>query len=101
MKYITDILVDKISATSTAGLHTNYSVTEKELVLKYVAGFEPCLFTSAPVIDVFTGEQVVDADNGFSDGNYTWYASEIYYFKNYNLLLGRDFIDYVAQIAKK
>ena len=57
--------------------------------------FSPSLFTSAPVIDVFTDEEVTTADNGYSDGEYTWYESEIYHFDKYNLKLNDDFIEYV------
>ena len=52
-------------------------------------------FTSAPVIDIFTDKEVKSADNGYSDSEYIWRESEIYYFEKYNLKLNDDFIKYV------
>lgn len=66
-----------------------------EKVLRYLKSFAPCKFTSAPVVDVVTGEKVADADNGFTDGEYTWYVSEVYYFERYRLPLNKHFLDHV------
>lgn len=96
MKYITDIVnMKKVRESGCFG--TNYSQTEKEMVLAYMKRFEPCLFTTEPAVDVFTGEKVADADNGFSDGEFTWYVSEIYYFREYDLAISREFIDHVKR----
>lgn len=95
--YITDVLVDKLSPNNQQGLGVQYRAEEKERILSWLKRFEAWAFTSAPVVDVFTGETVADADNGYTDGKYTWYESEIYYFEKYNLKLRRDFIEHIVR----
>ena len=95
MKYITDIDVDTISASQLQGIHTTHDRKTTATILRYLKSFAPCKFTSAPVIDIVTGETVADADNGFSDGEYTWYVSEVYYFERYHFPLNQHFIDHV------
>lgn len=97
MKYVTDISVDKLIGVEAEKIRSVYAETEKEKILEYFSRFDPVLFTSQPVIDAFTGERVGAADNGYSDGEYTWYKSEIYYFQHYNLKLHKDFIDHVLK----
>ena len=96
MKYITDIInMKKVGESKLLG--ACYSHAEKEMLLAYMNRFEPHLFTTEPVTDIFTGEKVADADNGFSDGEFTWYVSEIYYFRKYDLAVSEEFIDHVRQ----
>ena len=75
----------------------DYDKTEKENILYYFNQYEPCKFTSEPLFDVYTGEKIKAADNGYSDGKYTWYDSDIYHFEKYNMKLNEDFIDYVRK----
>ncbi len=70
-------------------------IENKDTILEYLKRFEDWAFTSQPVYDIYTGEEVADADNGKTDGVYTWYESEIYHFQKYNLILNDDFIKYV------
>lgn len=95
MKYIMDIDVDNISAAALYGMRTTYDDEMMGKILQYLKSFAPCKFTSAPVVDILTGEKVADADNGFSDGQYTWYVSEIYYFERYRLPLDQHFVEHV------
>lgn len=67
----------------------------KEKILGYMKKFDPCAFTTQPVYDRITGEKVVKADNEHSDGEYSWYESDIYHFEKYNLKLNDDFIQHV------
>ena len=94
MKYVTDIPVDKLKGVAAEKIRSVYAETEKKKILEYFGRFDPVLFTSQPVIDAFTGEQVAEADNGYSDGEYTWYQSEIYYFEHYDMKLHKHFIDH-------
>lgn len=90
MLYITETI-------KAGGFKTRqYSTEDKKNIISYLRSFEPCKFTSEPVIDVFSGEKISDADNGYSDGVYTWYESEIYYFEKYDLDINKSFIDYVC-----
>lgn len=99
MKYITDIMVSDLANMAIKSARADYSDAEKKRVMDYFDKFDASLFTSAPVIDVFTGKQVADADNGYSDGEYTWYQSEIYYFEHYGLKLRKDFVDHVMKAS--
>lgn len=96
MLYITDVLVDKLLETEN-NYTSNYNENEKKKLLEYLKKFKASMFTSAPVVDVFTGSVVADADNGYSDGRYTWYKSEVYYFEKYNLKLNDNFVRYVLK----
>lgn len=99
MQFITDILVEKLSEMKNGGYTLDYSESEKETILKYLKKFEASYFTSEPVVDVFSNTIVADADNGYTDGKYTWYKSEVYYFEKYNLKLNNDFIEYVKKAS--
>ena len=97
MKYITDISVDKI--TVYQDFTGKYDDFVRDRVLAYLRAFKASGFTSQPVIDAFTGEMVAGADNGYTDGVYIWYESEVYYFEKYDLALTKDFLDYVVAVA--
>lgn len=99
MKYITDILVTKLADMTVKDIRADYSNDEKKRVMDYFGRFDPSLFTSAPVIDAFTDKRVADADNGYSDGEYTWYRSEMHYFEHYGLKLRKDFIEHVMKAS--
>ena len=72
------------------------SLDRKNDILDYMrSGNSPVLFTSQPVKDAVTGEELKKVDNGYSDGKYLWFESEIYHFDKYNLKLEDDFIKYV------
>lgn len=74
-----------------------YCFEDRKIILSYLKKFSPSLFTSEPFVDVFSGKTIRDADNGYSDGEYVWYDSDIYYFEHYNLKLDEAFIDYVLK----
>lgn len=97
--YITDVLVDKITIADQKSISAKYDKDEKATVLSYLKKFEAASFTSAPVVDAFTNEIVADADNGYTDGEYTWYESEVYYFDKYDLKLDKDFIEHIKKAS--
>lgn len=99
MKYITDFRVRDMVNMPVKDIREKYSDADKKRVMGYFGKFDASLFTSAPVIDVFTGEQVADANNGFSDGEYTWYASEVYHFEHYGMKLRTEFLEYVLKAS--
>ena len=70
-------------------------IKDKVRIIDHLRKTPISAFTSAPVVDVLTGEIVGESDNARSDGIYTWYESEIYHFEKYNLKLNDDFIEYV------
>ena len=76
-----------------------YVASDKDKVLNYLKKFKASLFTSEPVIDVFTGKKVADADNGYTDGKYTWFESEVHYFEHYDLKLNEDFLESVKKAS--
>ncbi len=83
---------------SDAELKANTSseaMPHKDDILKYMKSFDKTAFTSAPVVDAFTGEKFEEANDARSDGVYTWYESQIYHFEKYNLKLNDDFIQHV------
>ncbi len=95
MKYILNYDIDDMSAGALKKQFMDNPVSNKNEILKYMKSLSPSIFTSAPVIDIFTDKEVKSADNGYTDGEYRWHESEIYYFEKYNLKLNDDFIEYV------
>jgi len=97
MKFITDVNVNRVIRGREELKKTNDSVNEKEQIVRYLRSFKPCWFTTAPAEDPFTHEQVEEADFGYSDGEYTWYETEIYCFEKYNLALTDEFLAYIRK----
>ncbi len=96
-KFIIDINIDKLSKQQFKEIVSEKSLECKATILEYLKKFPCSAFTSAPVIDIFTDKEVKSANNGYTDGEYIWYESEIYYFEKYNLKLNNDFIEYVLE----
>ena len=71
-------------------------IAEKSLVLKYLTAFYPNLSTTGRVYDNVK-RMVVESkvDNGYYDGEYYWDETDIYHFKEYNMPLDQEFVDYV------
>lgn len=101
MKFLTKYPVQKMSKKEFENYTFSYATEVKDKIVKYLKKFSECAFTSEPVKDKYTGEIVYDADNARSDGEYTWYESEIYHFEKYNLKLDDEFIDYVLNQVNK
>ena len=97
MKYITAIDVDEIGSKRDAEFQRRYAPKEKRLILEYFRRFHPYILTSAPAEDPFTHERVEEADFGYSDGEYTWYETEIYCFEKYDLALTDEFLAYIRK----
>ena len=97
MKYITDLDVDEIGGKRCAEFQRKYDPKEKGHILEYLRQFRPYILTTAPAEDPFTHEQVEEADFGYSDGEYTWYETEIYCFEKYDLALTDEFLAYIRK----
>lgn len=96
-KYITDILTNKIAGMTIEDIRADYTEAQKKRIIDYFKRFDAVAFTSQPVFDAFTGQKVAAADNSYTDGIYTWYRSEMYYFEHYGLRLRKDFIEHVMR----
>lgn len=99
MQYITDFNVDRLTAEDISRFSSEYSTADKAKIAKYMKKFPAKLFTSQPVIDALTGEVVYGADNGYSDGEFTWYEAERYYFEKYGMALRKEFVDHVMKAS--
>lgn len=96
MKYIIKKSIRNLKKHDFFKLCTDDEIKEKEKVLSYLKSFStPSAYTSQPAVDIVTNDKICDADNAFSDNEYTWYTSWIYHFEKYNLKLNDDFIEYV------
>lgn len=95
MKFLFRKPVAELSVSELRELISDTPVQEKTQILNYLNKYKPSAFTSEPVFDRITDEQVYEADNGYTDGTYQWYESDIYHLKKYNLKLNDDFIEYV------
>ena len=94
-KYLTNIDVNEMNIVQLESITSDTPIEHKQEILMYLKSFPECAFTSQPVYDKFTKQNLDSVDNAITDGIYTWYKSEIYYFEKYNLKLNNDFIEYV------
>lgn len=99
MQYITSFDVDELTAENISIFSSEYSASDKAKIAEYMKKFPAKLFTSQPVVDALTGEEVYGADNGYSDGEFTWYEAERYYFEKYNIALREEFVDHVMKAS--
>ena len=97
MKGISINNVSRVSRNKERFLDRNYQSGEKQAILRYLRQFEPCWFTTAPAADPFSGEQVKETNFGYSDGEYTWYESQIYCLEKYDLALTDEFLTYIRK----
>lgn len=95
MKFLFKKPVEELSLSEFKKLMSDKPIQEKNKILNYLNKYKPSAFTSEPVFDKITGEQVYEVDNGHTDGTYQWYESDIYHLRKYNLKLNDDFIEYV------
>lgn len=87
--------IRKLNKSEFSDFVTDFDISYKQEILLYLKRFPVFAFTSLPVNDIYTNQEVLSANNAHSDGEYTWYESEIYHFEKYNLKLNDDFIEYV------
>ena len=99
-KFIIDDDITELSKDDFKKIISDKSIKQKDIILQYLKKFPYSAYTSQPVFDKFSGEEVFEADNAHTDGVYTWYESEIYHFEKYNLKLNDDFIEYVLNKTK-
>lgn len=76
------------------------TISEKESILKYFSLFEPKAYSGSKIVDIVDNKTTDLFNNMFSDGKYTWTSLTVYLFKNYNLKLNDDFIQYVLSQTK-
>lgn len=101
MKFIRNKPVREISNDEMQDNFLSLEIKNKSQILIYMKSFlEPSAYTSQPVIDRFTNQELDEINNAFSDGTYTWYADEIYHFEKYNLKLNDDFIEYILEKSR-
>lgn len=99
-KYITDVLVEKLSLPDLKENTSKYEIPEKQHILNYLRKASKYAYTSAPVRDAFTKTELSIINDMYSDGEYYWAETEIYHFDRYNLQLNPEFIEYVIQKDK-
>lgn len=98
--FIVDYDLDELTVSELKQFVSDVAPAWKKEILNYLKSFGVSAYTSQPVYDILTGEEVFSADNAHTDGVYTWYESEIYYFETYNLKLSKEFIEYVSARRK-
>lgn len=97
-KYINSVDIRKISTEDFRNLISETPIKNKDIILKYLKSFPYYAYTSEPVFDKFSSQQVCDADNAYSDGEYIWYESDIYHFEKYNFNIDSKFVEKILKI---
>ena len=57
MKSISLNNVSRVAKKKESFLNRRYQAGEKKVILRYLRQFEPCWFTTASLVDPFSGEQ--------------------------------------------
>ncbi|MGN1458594.1 MAG: hypothetical protein ACI4XP_11710, partial [Acutalibacteraceae bacterium] len=86
-KFIVEDDITELSKENFKKIISEKAIKHKDVILQYLKKFPYSAYTSQPVFDKFSGEEVFVADNAHTDGVYIWYESEIYHFEKYNLKL--------------
>lgn len=100
MKYAINIDVSKKSKEDFLKLCTKNEIENKDYVLKYMKSAKVDAYSTAYVFDVVNNDETTIDEVLYSDGNYLWSSSWIYYFEKYNLKLNDDFIEHVLSKIK-
>lgn len=87
--------IDGLTADTISKHCTTRPIDGKDSVISYMKSGHKKWFTTACVQDIVTEQETDIPDTGFTDGEYLWYAAEIYHFEKYNLKLNDDFIAHV------
>lgn len=92
---ILDFDIDGLTADTISEHCTTHPIDGKDEIVSYMKSGHKEWFTTACVQDIVTEQETDISDTGFTDGEYLWYAAEIYHFEKYNLKLNDDFIAHV------
>ena len=95
MLYLLDKALSKMSDVELKAIMCDVEIPGKQKIVNYLKSFEKNAYTTQPVIDVLTGDNLNFINDMRSDGVYSWSDSEIYHFEEYNIKLDDSFIQYV------
>lgn len=98
---ILDFDIDSLTAGTLSEHCTIHPINGKSGIISYMKSGRKEWFTTDYVEDIVTGQETDIPDTGFTDGEYLWYAAEIYHFEKYNLKLNDNFIAHVLNKTKK
>ena len=74
----------------------DYSLIEKECLLRYMKSFEPVL-SGGLVYDVVK-KQSIDLENvSYEDGEFIWETRDIYHIEKYDEAVSDDFLQHIFQ----
>lgn len=77
-------------------LYKGNKIKDKEKIIKYLKSFQPTWYTTQCVVDAFKEVEVEKmSDNGYTDGVFEWFETDIYHFENYDMPLNEEFINYI------
>lgn len=99
-KYILNFDIDTLTADKISEHCTKHPIDRKDEIISYMKSGQKEWFTTACVYDIVTKQEIDIPDTGYTDGEYLWYATEIYHFEKYNLKLNDDFIEHVLSKIK-
>ena len=94
-KYITKESFIKSKGSSFIALCDSKPIENKADIVRFFAKCISIGDGSGVVTDRMTGKATGEYEKMFQDGDYVWYADEVYHFKKYNLHLNDDFVSYV------
>lgn len=100
MKYAINADVSKKNKEDFLKLCTENEIANKNDVLKYMKSVKIDAYSTDYVFDVVTTKKTTIDEVIYSDGEYLWSSSWIYYFEKYNLKLNDDFIEHVLSKIK-
>ncbi len=80
-------------------IYSGAEVEGKEKIMKYLTSFYPKVATMARVMDHVKNEEVKEAcDLGYYDGVFFWDETDIYHFREYNMPLTEEFLEFIKKL---
>ena len=96
MKKISEHSNRRESIKLKVGLYKGDMNSNKKTILEYFDSIKPEFFTTVRVKDMVTDTIVEKLCNSrYSNDKYCWDEADIYHFREYNMPLKQEFIDYV------
>lgn len=100
LKPLPHIKADMKFIRQNEDVYVGTEVEGKEKILKYLTSFYPKVATMARVMDHVKKEEVKElCDLGYYDGVFVWDETDIYHFREYNMPLMEEFLEFIKQLT--
>ncbi|MDO4459457.1 MAG: hypothetical protein Q4C42_05160 [Clostridia bacterium] len=99
-KYINDYCIRKQNSDFVK--NNSVIIPDKALILEHMKSGTLYGYTTAKVIDIVKSVEISEMfDFLYTDGEYSWSATEIYHLEHYDIPISDEFIEHVKSCSKR